>query len=229
MQVLSKLTEVLKEAENIIKKALREDIDNDPEGALEKFTLAMNMLESIDCSDESLLCKRRLSMLSYVMLRVNEALVRLGKSELHQSVAMLEKALHMAEASGDAVQIARCKFALGIRYGSHNMISEALNNVREAHDIIKDRIDREAMITKGWALVAEAYFDLTQGQIDESLTVINSAIKVLEKAGNFAGLSQAYDVKARIYIKRGSSENAERSLKMADEYREKARKVKQIT
>ncbi|MFW9921101.1 MAG: hypothetical protein ACFFED_15980, partial [Candidatus Thorarchaeota archaeon] len=105
--------EVIKSAEEMIESAMWDAIaDEDSKRELERYKKAESLLLSLtDLSpDEDLEQKR---VLSYCLMRMDEALSNLGETE--GSLNRAERYLQLAIESGDLVQIARSRLAVGIR------------------------------------------------------------------------------------------------------------------
>ncbi len=141
-------------AEQIVENAIWESQENeDWDWELAEYRNATKILTSLKGLTDSIELERK-RVLAYCLMRVDEALVKLDRSE--NAVRRAEESLDLAIQSGDAVQIARSKLALGIRFLNEGNLPAA-----EAHfgAIITEGMendDKDLKQVVGWALLVRA-------------------------------------------------------------------------
>ena len=217
--------EELVEIEKRIENALWESVETeDQEKALKVYTTAKNELLALEISGPKL-SKERDRVMAYCLMRIDDALVRLGDEEF--AVERAQEALQMAERSEDVVQIARCKMMLGARLMGIGKISEGDKYYGE---VIKKHYDSDDIDLKqavGWTLLARGHLLIAKSLYNQAKLVFENAIGILRDIENWAGLRSAYSGLSKVCSILGMSEESERASAMSKSYGERAKKEKQ--
>ncbi|MFW9850348.1 MAG: hypothetical protein ACFFF4_14545 [Candidatus Thorarchaeota archaeon] len=217
--------DAISKAEKIIENAIWESEEKqDWEWELEEYRKATEILTGLkELSGEIELDRKR--VLAYCLMRIDEALVKLERTE--GAVRRAQESLDLATESGDSVQIARSKLALGIRLLNEGNLPDA-----EFHfgEIIKDGIDSDESEMKqvvGWTLLVRANILKGKSLYNQALIVAQDAASVLSGIDNYAGLSQVYSLISKLHYDVGNPDDAEASLEMSKSFAEKAKKHRQ--
>jgi tetratricopeptide (TPR) repeat protein len=212
----------LKEAEETIESAIwQAGKDSDYEKELSNYKQVKSFLASLGELPHNIE-KERNRILSYCLMRMDNALAELGDEE--KAVDRAEEALKLAEKSEDVVQIARASLAYGTRLLNNGEITEAEMQFGRVIRMSEDYPDnRDIQQVFAWSLIV-------RGHILNGKSLYNQALKLLEEAeeicfsiDNYAGIGQANQVKSLVYRNLGDSGNAEKCLKKAQEYRDKSK------
>ncbi|MFW9976733.1 MAG: hypothetical protein ACFFEJ_01430 [Candidatus Thorarchaeota archaeon] len=215
--------EVIKSAEEMIESAMWDAIaDEDSKRELERYKKAESLLLSLtDLSpDEDLEQKR---VLSYCLMRMDEALSNLGETE--GSLNRAERYLQLAIESGDLVQIARSRLAVGIR-----LLNEGDLRNAEMHfaDIITggiDSDDSEMQQVVGWTLLVRANILKGKSLYEQAVYVAEDAAGILSRVENYRGLEQVYSLMSKLYVDLGNPDKADEMNKMSKAFGVKGKEL----
>ncbi|NHI83089.1 MAG: hypothetical protein EAX81_02125 [Candidatus Thorarchaeota archaeon] len=165
--------------------------------------------------------KERDRVLSYCLMRLDEALSNSGENA--NAIERAIYALEVAKRSKDAVQIARCHLALGIRLLNRGKISEAEKNWRYVFKLAEKRKeDNDMRQVLGWTLFAQAHVVNSKSLYNQAYELLLRAREILADIENYAGLAAIYKLLAQVCSSLGHDEEAEISRKLAAEYDAKA-------
>jgi tetratricopeptide (TPR) repeat protein len=216
----------LKQIEESIEDALWTSVqDEDYTKALKEYERAKGLLESFDSSDDTVEMERK-RILSYCLMRINDALGHLEQSE--GSTERAEESLRLAEESEDRVQILRSKLALGVNFLNLGELQEA-----EKHftDIILQSQDetenRDVIQVYGWTLIVRVNILLGKSLYDQAKELANQALGVLSGIDNYAGLRMVCSLLSRIYQIEGDNEQSELFRERAEDYTKAAKEHRQ--
>jgi len=217
--------DTIAKAEEIIEKAIWESQEKeDWDWELAEYRKATEMLTSLkDLSGDIELERKR--VLSYCLMRIDETFEKLDKPE--GAVRRAEESLDLAIQSGDTVQIARSKLALGVR-----LLNEGKLPAAEAHfgDIIKDGMDSEdkdLIQVVGWTLLVRANILKGKSLYDQALYVAQDAAGVLAGIENYAGLAQVYSLIAKLQMDLGSPDASKIASEASEGYAKQAKEFRQ--
>ena len=214
--------DAIAKAEKLIEDALWEvQVNEDREWELAEYRKATEILVNLkDLSDIEELERKR--VLAFCLMRIDETLVNLDRAE--DAVRRAQESLDLALESGDTVQIARSKLAMGIR-----LLNEGKLPAAESYfgDIIKEGMDSDDSDLKqvvGWTLLVRANILKGKSLYNQALIVAEDAAGVLAGIENYAGLAQIYSLIAALQNEMGNPEEAKKSLDVSESYAEKAKK-----
>ena len=212
------------EIENSIEDALWTSIqDEDYEKALEVYKIAKKNLESIDDSDSQ---KERNRVLSYCLMRINDAMEHLDQSD--GSIERAEKSLRLAEESEDAVQILRSKLALGVNYLNQGDLQKAESYFTDIILQTQNETDNQDVIqVYGWTLIVRVNILLGKSLYNQAKELALQSLAVLSGINNYAGQRTACSLLSRIYQIEGNSEQSDIYRKRAEDYAKAANKHRQ--
>jgi tetratricopeptide (TPR) repeat protein len=215
----------IKEIEISIDDAMWKSLkDEDHKQELQAYEKAKKALESIDVSVGEVK-RERDRVLSYCLMRINDALKNLERSD--GSIERAEESLRFAEESKDRVQILRSKLALGVALLNSGRINDA---ERLFADIIlhtKDEFqNREVIQVYGWTLIVRVNVLLGKSLYSQAQELANQALDVLSGIENYAGLRTVHSLLARIYQLESKMEDAESHARLSDHYADLAKTLK---
>lgn len=212
--------------ESVIEDVMWTCVQNkDYERALQEYENAQQELESIAVFTEEGE-RHRNRVLSYCVMRINDALEILDRSE--GSLERAEDSLKLAVESGDRVQILRSKMALGVTLLNSGNLQEA-----ESHfsDIILQTQDetenRDIIQIYGWTLIVRVNILLGKSLYNQAKELATQALGVLSGIKNYAGLRTACSLLSRVYEIEGDTEEAESYRQRSEEYAKLARDHRQ--
>ncbi len=214
--------DAIDKAEEIIENAIWESqVNEDWDWELAEYRKATEILTGLNELPVAIELERK-RVLAYCLMRIDEALVKLDRTE--GAVRRAQESLELAIESGDIVQIARSKLTMGIR-----LLNEGKLPAAESHfgDIIKDGMasdDSDMKQVVGWTLLVRANILKGKSLYNQALIVAEDAAGVLAGIENYAGLAQVYSLIATIQNDMGSPEAAKLSLEASESYAEKAKK-----
>lgn len=206
----------IRRIEEAIEDAMWTSIENsDHEKALQQYELAKQQLESLEISQEH--DRERKRVLSYCLMRINDALNNLGRSA--DSIEQANEVLRIAEESEDRVQTLRAKLALGIAFLNSGILPEAESHfgaiIKETMD---EKEDKDVMQVYGWTLIVRVNILMGKSLYNQAEELVKRAIGVLIDIKNYAGLRTAFSIYARIDESNGDPDTAEAHRRMAEVY-----------
>lgn len=211
----------IKDAEKTIEKTLWECVqDNDYRKALNTYEQMQTRLSILsDLPPE--LEKERNRVLSYCLMRIDDALVALGDDE--NAVERAKEALEIAEKSMNPVQIARCALALGTRLLNKGNITESEEQFRRVYDLAQRHKDADMQQVLGWTFIVRGHILNGKSLYDQALVVLKDAEAILESIDNYAGIAQANELMATVYSNLGDSSNSNKCKAKAKKFTEKTK------
>ncbi|MDF1539962.1 MAG: hypothetical protein P1Q69_13780 [Candidatus Thorarchaeota archaeon] len=216
---------VIAQAEEMIENALWESLETENwEQELAGYQKATELLTSLKGLSGAIELERK-RVLSYCLMRIDEALVKLEREE--GAIRRAEESLELAIQSGDKVQIARSKLALGIR-----LLNEGKLPAAESHfgDIItegQDSEDEDMKQVVGWAFLVRANILKGKSLYDQALYIAETAAGLLAGIKNYAGLAQTYSLIAKLQMDLGNPGASEDASEASEAYAKKAKELRQ--
>ncbi len=219
------ILEKIKLAESIIEKAIWDAVRNeDSEAELKSYREVEKTLEGL-CDLPETVERERKRVLAYCLMRIDETLNALGESA--GTLERAEKSLLLAIESGDSVQIARSRLAMGVRLLNDGKLPEAENQFT---DIIKGGIEsenRDMQQVVGWTLLVRANILKGKSLYDQALSVAQDAAGILSSIDNYAGLRQIYSLISVLYLDLGNKDESEKAKDMSVYFEKKAKEKQQ--
>jgi tetratricopeptide (TPR) repeat protein len=190
--------------------------DDDYEHALEVYETAKTNLESIEPMNDEIE-RERMRVLSYCLMRINDALDRLER--LEDSVDRAEEVLRIALSSEDQVQILRAKMALGVALLNQGRLVEAESHFTEIIKQTQDETEDKDMIqVYGWTLIVRVNILIGKSLYGQARELANQALDVLGGIENYAGLRTAYSLLSQLYQIEGDSEKSDLYRQKSEDY-----------
>ena len=216
----------LQEIEEAIEDAMWSCVQNeDYDTALQVYQGAREDLESLDRLSEDL-DKERKRVLSYCILRQNDALASLDRSE--GAIERAEESLKLAEESEDTVQILRSKLAVGVALLNTGNLPESEEYFTEIILQTRDETENEDIIqVYGWTLIVRVNILLGKSLYNQAKELAMHALGVLSGIGNYAGLRTSCSLLSHIYFAEGDLDNGELYKHRAEDYARLAKKHRQ--
>ncbi len=199
--------------------------DEDYEKALGEYERAKASLEVMqDLSGDAE--RERKRVLSYCVMRMNDALEHLERSE--GSIKRAEESLRLAKESEDLVQTLRSKLALGVAFLNSGNLLEAESHFTDIILQAQDETENKDIIQiYGWTLIVRVNILLGKSLYNQAKELANQALGVLSSITNYAGLRTAYSLLSRIYQNEGNIEKSEMYTQKSDEYDKLTKKHRQ--
>ena len=190
--------------------------DEDYEKALGEYERGKASLEVMqDLSRDAE--RERKRVLSYCIMRMNDALEHLERSE--GSIKRAEESLRLAKESEDLVQTLRSKLALGVTFLNSGNLLEAESHFTDIILQTQDETENKDVIQiYGWTLIVRVNILLGKSLYNQAKELANQALGVLSGITNYAGLRTAYSLLSRIYQNEGNIEKSEMYMQKSDEY-----------
>ncbi len=216
----------LKEIEKSIEDALWTSvIDEDYEKALTAYEKAKKDLEPIEIISGDVEREQK-RLLSYCIMRINDALEYLERSE--GSIERAEESLRLAEESEDLIQILRSKLAVGVTLLNTGKLPEAESHFTDIILQTQDEIENKDVIQLyGWTLIVRVNILLGKSLYNQAKELANQALGVLSSISNYAGLRTACSLLSRIYQNEGNIEKSKSYSERSEEYAQKAKEHRQ--
>ena len=207
----------IKKIEQSIEDALWASVtDEDHEKALGEYERAKQGLEALqDLPDVAE--RERKRVLSYCLMRINDALERLERSE--GSIQRAKQSLKLAEESEDRAQTLRSRLALGIAMLNLGELREAESNFEDIIIQTQDETDDKDVIqVYGWTLIVRVNILLGKSLYNQAKELANQALRVLSGIENYAGLRTVHSLLSQIYEIEGDITNAESHREASQKY-----------
>ncbi len=213
--------DTIKQAETIIETAVWDDLaEQDTRKALKAHQKAKTMLESLK-NLEPQQEKQRKRVLSFCLLRIDDALVALGDDK--GSVERAREFLRLARESEDTVQIARSQLALGGRLLNAQDIAGAEEQFAQILTTWLDSDSSDLQQVVGWTLLVRGHILNAKSLYTQAITVLQNAGTVLTSIGNYAGLARVYDLMSEVYLNLDDRDMSDECRIKSSEYLEKAK------
>jgi len=218
--------ERLEGIERSIEDALWKSVINeDYEKALAEYEKAKKDLELMESKTGDVEREQK-RLLSYCIMRINDALEYLERSE--GSIERAEESLKLAKESQDVVQILRSKLALGVALLNLGKLPEAESHFTEIILQTQDESENNDMIqVYGWTLIVRVDILLGKSLYNQAKELANQALGVLSGINNYAGLRTACSLLSRIYQSEGNIEKSESYKERSEQYANLAKEHRQ--
>lgn len=211
----------LKQAEDTIETALWQAVkDSNHEVELQRYQEVKDYLLSLSGLPSDL-TQERDRILSYCLMRIDNALVELGDS--NDAVGRAREAYDVAQRSGNAIQLARCALAYGTRLLNVGDLSAAESQFKLVYKLAdKYPNDKDIQQTLGWALIVRGHILSGKSLYTQALEVLKEAEEICLAIDNYAGLAQVNSLLAQVYGNLNEPARVEECKKKAEEYQKKA-------
>ncbi len=144
------------------------------------------------------------ALLAYGLLREDDLAFE-QDGDLPTSLKRMERAVALAEVSGNAVQLGRCLLVLGERLA----LAERPQDARHAWDrceaLGRASNDRDHQQVLGWLLIMRTRQAIREGNLEGALLLAQETKALLEGIDDEAGLGALYTVLALLYEGLGRS------------------------
>ena len=216
----------LKEIETSIEDALWTSVnDEDYEKALAAYEKAKNDLKLMEIISSDVEREQK-RLLSYCIMRINDALEYLERSE--GSIERAEESFKLAEESEDKVQILRSKLSLGVTLLNTGKLPEAESHFTDIILQTQDEIENKDVIQiYGWTLIVRVNILIGKSLYNQAEELANQALGVLSGISNYAGLRTVCSLLSRIYQSEGNIEKSDLYRERSDEYDNLAKEHRQ--
>jgi tetratricopeptide (TPR) repeat protein len=203
-------TASIKSIEEQIEKALWElEVHEKLQQALDIYLDSEILLNSLIIQENSPEYAEQQRVLSYCLMRQGNILRQLGKPE--QAMALSEREIIAARASGDEITLARALMSNGTNQLVAGEIDKGLVMMDEARLLFEkgDTSDHQQGLGWYWILQADlANAGLVKKNPAEIIEITSHALEILEPIENWPGVARAYAARAIAYEKLGEHDLA---------------------
>lgn len=210
----------LQKAERRINSALRELEQQDKLAeALEKYRSVADELESLALEAQSPHYRERQRVLSYAYLRIGNVLRQLGRGE--EALQAGERELECARKSGDDITLGRTLMNFGATLLTGGQVEKGLTYIEQSRPIFEQggSFDHKQGLGWYWILQAElGLAGLSREEPQSLLRFLDTALGILEPIENWAGVSRAYGLRARVHESQGRADAAAADRDLQVEY-----------
>jgi tetratricopeptide (TPR) repeat protein len=204
------IVETIKEIEKQIEKALWElEVHDELGKALEVYQGAEAKLEELEITAENPAYKEQQRVLSYCLMRQGNILRQMEKP--HEALALGEREITAARASGDEITLARSLMSNGTNLIVNGDVERGLPLLDEARKIFEtgDSYDHKQGLGWYWILQADlANAGLVKKGPDEAIELATRALVILNPIENWPGVARAYAARVKAYEKLGNEAEA---------------------
>ena len=165
---------------------------------LNRFRQAREAIERVmqRCDPAALLACQ--ALLAYALLREDDLFFELD-GDVPASLSRMERAVSLAETSGDEVQLGRCLMVQGERLALAERPEEARHVWERCEALGRGKDDRGHRQLLGWLLIMRARQGMREDALDLALDLAQEAKGVLEAIEDEAGMGALYLVLALLY------------------------------
>ena len=200
-------------------------VDEDYERALGVYEKARTDLELMKIKTDDVEREQK-RLLSYCIMRINDAMEHLERSE--GSIERAEESLKLAEESEDLVQILRSKLAMGVALLNTGKLPEAERHFADIILQTQDETENKDVIQiYGWTLIVRVNILLGKSLYNQAKELANQALGVLSGINNYAGLRTACSLLSRIYQNEGNIEKSKSYKEGSEQYANLAKEHRQ--
>ena len=219
---LKRLKEIEKSIEDVLWTSVNDEDYEKALAAYEKAKKDLELMEIISGDVE----REQKKLLSYCIMRINDALEHLERSE--GSIERAEESLKLAEESEDLIQILRSKLSMGVTLLNTGKLPEAESYFTDIILQTQDEIENKDVIQLyGWTLIIRVNILLGKSLYNQAEELANQALGVLSSINNYAGLRAACALLSRIYQSEGNIEKSELYKQRSDDYDNLAKEHRQ--
>ncbi len=216
-EILGKLKQAEKKIESALWQAVK---DSNHEVELQIYKEVRDFLLSLS-ELQSDLAQERDRILSYCLMRIDNALVELGDST--STVDRAREAYDVSQRSGDDVQLARCALAYGTRLLDSGDLTAAELQLKLVYELAERYPnDKDMQQTLGWAFIVRGHILNGKSLYNQALTVLEEAEEICLSIDNYAGIAQVNGLLTQVYGNLNNPERAEVCKKKAEEFQKRA-------
>lgn len=166
--------------------------------ALNRFRQARETIEQTLEHSELAALTACQALLAYALLREDDLLFELDV-DVPASLSRMERAVSLAETSGDGVQLGRCLMVQGERLVLAERPEEARRAWERCEALSRGSDDREHQQLLGWLLIMRARQAMREEALDRANDLAQEAKGVLENIEDEAGMGALFQVLALLY------------------------------
>jgi tetratricopeptide (TPR) repeat protein len=220
---MTEMSERIKEIEQQIEQALWDlEARDEIEKALEIYQNAESKLAALDLTLKDTAYAEQQRVLAYCLMRQGNVLRQMDKPE--EALALSERELAAARASGDEIMLARSLMSNGTNYIITGKIEKGLALTQQACALFEngDSYDHQQGLGWYWVLQSDlANAGIITRQPSEIIATAGRALEVLEPIENWPGVARAYAARARAYESTGNQAEAAKDRKKQQYYESK--------
>lgn len=166
--------------------------------SLQRFHQAREAIERVIQHCEPSAVPACHALLAYALLREDDLLYAL-EGDVPASLSRMERAVSLAETSGDEVQLGRCLMVLGERLVLAERPEEARRAWERCEALGRGNDDRGHRQLLGWLLIMRTRQAMREEALDRAHDLAQEAKGVLEAIEDEAGMGALYLVLALLY------------------------------
>jgi tetratricopeptide (TPR) repeat protein len=207
---MDETVEKIKEIENQVEKALwGQEVHDELEHALKIYQDAEAKLTALGLREDNPAFAEQQRVLSYCLMRQGNILRQTEKPQ--EALALGERELAAARASGDEITLARSLMSNGTNLIVSRKIEPGLSLLEEGRDLLEkgDSFDHKQGLGWYWILQADlANAGLVKREPAEVVDIATLALEILKPIENWPGVARAYAARAKAYEKLGDEDEA---------------------
>ena len=207
---MTEISEKIKEIENQIEEGLWVfELHEQLEKALEIYQVAETKLEALGLSEDSPDYTDQQRVLSYCLMRQGNILRQIEKPQ--EALALGEREISAARASGDEITLARCLMSNGTNLIVIREIERGLKLLEEARGLFEKGESDDHRQGLGWFWILQADLanaGLVERDPTEGIEITTRALDILLPIENWPGVARAHAARARAHEKLGNEEAA---------------------
>ncbi|MEA3325802.1 MAG: hypothetical protein U9R53_00570 [Chloroflexota bacterium] len=220
---MNEILEKIKEIETQIEEGLWSyEIQEKKEEALEIYLCSEVQLKTLGVTVGESAYTEQQRVLSYCLMRQGNLLRQKGKSE--EAVALGEREMVAAIASGDEVMLARSLMSNGSNYIVTGDVGKGLDLIEESRKLFEGGKSHDHKQGLGWYWILQADLataGLIQRKPSEIIEITDQILEILEPIENWPGVARAYAARAKAHENMGKEEKAEEDRKKQQYYERK--------
>lgn len=170
----------------------------DESEALAAYTQERETLEGLLEQCDSTARAACQALLAYTLLRVDDLAFE-QDGDLPASLTRMERAVALAEVSGNAVQLGRCLLVLGERLALAERPQDARHAWARCEALGRASNGRDQQQVLGWLLIMRTRQAMREGNLEGALLLAQETKALLEGIDDEAGLGALYTVLALLY------------------------------
>lgn len=220
---MTEIPERIKEIEQQIEQALWDlEVRDEIEKALEIYQHAESELAALDLTMKSPAYAEQQRVLSYCLMRQGNVLRQMDKPA--EALALSERELAAARASGDEIMLARSLMSNGTNYIITGKIEKGLTLTQQACALFENGDSYDHQQGLGWYWVLQS--DLANAGIitrppAEIIEMAGRALEILEPIENWPGMARACAARAKAYESTSKQAEAAQDRKKQQYYESK--------
>jgi len=179
------------------------------EQALQIYRDVETRLDGLELGDIHPAYMEQQRVLSYCLMRQGNLLRQMGQPQ--QALALSQREIAAARASGDPIAFARSLMANGTNYIVTGFLEQGMRLLEESRKLFESREDYDYRQGLGWYWILQADLinaGLVKQKPEEAIRAAGHALAILRLIENWIGVARAYAARAQALEKLGNADAA---------------------